>query len=117
MAVATNGGDVTIRKVDLAALGDGDSDILSGVFKKLKTGNKTKEWIEVLVFSPNDKYLAIGSHDNNIYVYDTQNYSKCQQYKRHSSFVTAIDFDLDSKYMRSVCGAYELIFFNLKTNK
>jgi len=28
------------------------------------------EWIEVMAFSPDGKWLAVGSHDNNIYIYD-----------------------------------------------
>jgi len=29
------------------------------------------EWIEVMAFSPDNMWLAVGSHDNNIYIYDT----------------------------------------------
>ena len=35
----------------------------------------------------------------------------------HSSFITAFDWSLDSKYLRSVCGAYELLFFNIDSKK
>jgi WD40 repeat protein len=28
-------------------------------------------WIEIMVYSPNSNYLAVGSHDQNIYVMDT----------------------------------------------
>jgi len=115
LAVANNNGDVTIRKdIDLVNLRQDDAETLSKVYKRLKTGLKTKEWIEVVLYSPNEKLLAIGSHDNNIYVFETPTYSKSHIYKKSSSYITCIDFDLDSKYIRSVDGSYELLFFDMK---
>lgn len=72
-----------------------------------------------MVFSPDNKYLAIGSHDNMIYLLDTNSYSEKKMTKLtgHSSFITALDWALDSSYIRSVCGAYELLFFNIKSKK
>lgn len=64
----------------------------------------------------------MGSHDNSIYVYDYEPeyevvYRLYAKFSKHSSFITAMDFSLDGKYIRSVCGAYELLFFNLETKK
>lgn len=36
----------------------------------IKTLSEPKEWIEAIAFSPDDNFLAVGSHDNNIYIYD-----------------------------------------------
>jgi len=72
-----------------------------------------------MVFSPDSNFLAIGSHDNTIYLVDTKTYKNTNTTKLsgHSSFITALDWSLDSKYLRSVCGAYELLFFNIGTKK
>lgn len=72
-----------------------------------------------MVFSPCNTYLAVGSHDNMIYLLDTKSYSekKCVKLAGHSSFITGLDWALDSSYIRSVCGAYELLFFNIKSKK
>jgi WD40 repeat protein len=34
-----------------------------------------KEWIEALRFSPCGKWLAVGSHDQFIYIYNTSGYA------------------------------------------
>ena len=39
---------------------------------EVKLIQDSTEWIEVMAFSPNNKYLAVGSHDNNVYVYDAE---------------------------------------------
>ena len=33
--------------------------------------------------------------------------------KKHSSFITHLDWSLDSNYLHSNCGAYELLFWNI----
>ena len=38
--------------------------------KKIKSLKDAEEWSEVMKYSPCGKYFAVGSHDNNIYVYD-----------------------------------------------
>jgi len=34
---------------------------------------------------------------------------------KHNSFITALDWSTDSKHIQSICGAYELLFFNAET--
>jgi WD40 repeat protein len=63
-------------------------------------------------YSPDGSKLAVGSHDNNIYVYSTSNYSLLGVCSKHNSFITSVDWSLDGSYIRSVCGAYELLFFD-----
>jgi WD40 repeat protein len=59
--------------------------------------------------------LAVGSHDNNIYVYETTGYKLLGKCTKHNSFITSVDWSKDGKYIRSVCGAYELLFFDGNT--
>lgn len=68
-----------------------------------------------MVYSPDGAKLAVGSHDNNIYVYDSHSYNLLGKCTKHNSFITCIDWSKDSKYIRSVCGAYELLFFSGET--
>lgn len=105
VAVSNNMGKVTIRT-------RGNLDM------KLHTLKDADEWCEVLRYSPCMNYLASGSHDNNIYVYDVNNdYALYAKFAKHNSFVTSIDWSADSSYIRSVCGAYEKLYFNVKTKE
>jgi hypothetical protein len=75
-------------------------------------GQEEKEWISDIKYSPDGKQLAIGSHDNKIYLYDaTKGYAykgiKCEA---HNSYIAHFDYASDGKYLRSTCGVYELLF-------
>jgi len=84
---------------------------LDTVIKKLKDA---AEWCEVIKYSPCGTYLATGSHDNGVYVYDVKNdYSLYYKCAKHNSFVTSLDWSADSTYLRSVCGAYEKLYYNV----
>jgi WD40 repeat protein len=78
----------------------------------------SKEWIEVLAYSPCGAYLASGSHDNTVYVYDVEDgYSLKSKLRAHNSYVTSVDWSEDSSTIRSVCGAYELLFFDVESGE
>jgi WD40 repeat protein len=106
---------VTIREVDFAKVDAGEKGALDKVKKTLFKKVKKAEWIEAMSFSPDGKLFAAGSHDNHIYVLDTDKYNetKMKTLTGHSSFITAFDWSLDSKWIRSNCGAYELLFFDM----
>lgn len=57
MAVSNNMGKVSIRLKD-------------NLDTKVKSLKEPEEWNEVMKYSPCGKYLAVGSHDNHIYVYN-----------------------------------------------
>ena len=71
----------------------------------------SREWIEVLTYSPDGTKLAVGSHDNNIYIYDASSYKLLGKCTKHNSFIVSVDWSKDGTYLRSVCGAHELLFF------
>ena len=105
IAVCANDGSVTIRSA--AAFESGEFEIKNEI-------RDSEEWIEVAEYSPDGKYLAIGSHDTNIYVYDTENdYALVGKCSKHNATVTCLDWSLDSTLIRSVCNGYELLFFTI----
>lgn len=68
-----------------------------------------------MTYSPDGSKLAVGSHDNFIYVYETSAYDLLGKLTGHSSYITCLDWSQDGTYLRSVCGAYELLFWNVDT--
>ena len=102
VAVSNNMGKVSIRDA-------------KDFNKKIKSLKDPQEWSEVMKYSPCGNYFAVGSHDNNIYVYDvTKGYELYHKFAKHNSFVVSLDWSIDSTYIRSVCGAYEKLYFNVK---
>ena len=98
LAVSQNNGPVTIRN-------HGDYGNVA------ITLNDPREWNEVMAFSPDQTMLAVGSHDNFIYVYNTSDWSLKGKCKGHSSYIMALDWSKDNEWIRTNCGAYELLFF------
>jgi len=78
-------------------------------------GHESKEWISDVKFSPDGVTLAIGSHDNVIYLHNTTDWSVRGQCEKHNSYITHFDFSKDSQYLQSNCGAYELLYFDANT--
>ena len=66
-----------------------------------------------MAFSPDGQYLAVGSHDNMIRVYSTADWSLTGNCRGHSSYIMALDWCKESKYLRTNCGAYELLFWTV----
>lgn len=108
VAVSDNYGDVTIRKFD-----DFDSEVTQL--------NDAQEWNEVMRYSPCETMLAVGSHDNRVYIYDI---SEEGEYKKRfttgekiTSFVQSLDWTADSKYIRTTSGSHEKQYFNVEEKK
>jgi len=65
--------------------------------------------------------LAVGSHDNNIYIYKI---NEKGEYVLHwalkmkfSSAVLAMDWSKDSKYIRAIDQAYTKMYFDMETQE
>jgi WD40 repeat protein len=102
VAVCNHFGKVSIR-------------LLSDMNKKIASLKDAEEWCEVMKYSPDEKYLAVGSHDNGVYIYeiDGENYKLAKRFMKHSSYVTCLDWSADSTYVRSVCGAYSKLYWKI----
>ena len=79
----------------------------------------SKEWIECMAYNPKGDRLGVGSHDNYIYIYNAGHttYPLYATLRAHSSFITCFDWSADGSMIRSNCGAYELLFFNVQNKK
>jgi len=103
LVVCSNMGKVSVRDFN-------DLD------KKIATLKDAQEWCEVARYSPDEKFLAFASHDNNLYVYsvgEDGSYTLHKSFAKSSSYITAFDWSQDSSYIRTVCGAYEKLYFNI----
>ncbi|XP_072424628.1 echinoderm microtubule-associated protein-like 1 isoform X2 [Chiloscyllium punctatum] len=73
------------------------------------------EQLSVMRYSPEGNYLAIGSHDNYIYIYTVnengRKYSRVGKCSGHSSFITHLDWSTDSQYLMSNSGDYEILYW------
>jgi len=80
--------DGTIRFVDMTS------------FKQIKMIKIAKEWISDIKFSPDNTKIAVGSHDDAIYIltYPDLTFTKRSRMKKHSSFITHLDWSFDSNF-------------------
>lgn len=79
VAVGHNDGKVTIRSVRS----------LDNIKHTLR---EPKEWIQAMSYSPDGSKLAVGSHDNAVYIYSTSDYKLLGKCNKHSSFITGLDW-------------------------
>uniref|UniRef100_A0A8C8FRN3 HELP domain-containing protein n=1 Tax=Oncorhynchus tshawytscha TaxID=74940 RepID=A0A8C8FRN3_ONCTS len=72
------------------------------------------EIISNIKYSPDGNFLAVGSHDNFVYIYavmeNGKKYSRVGKCTGHSSFVTHLDWSVDSQYIVTNSGDYEILF-------
>ena len=77
-----------------------------------------KEWISDLKFNPEGNFLAIGSHDNSIYLYTFPELKLHHKpLRKHSEFIKGIDFSTDGKKLHSICGGFDLLFWDIEGPK
>jgi len=104
VAVSNNYGDVNIL----------DYNDLS---KRITTLYKPREWCETMSYSPDNQYLAIGSHDDSIYIYKISDSGEYTLFTAitfvHSSAITALDWSRDSRYLRAIDQSYAKIFYDM----
>jgi len=84
----------------------------------LRVDGPQGEDIDELKYSPNGEFLAVGNHDNIIYLYHVQHdYTKFKRLRGHTSYITHLDWTIDSRYLQSNCGAYEILYWDAYTGK
>lgn len=72
---------------------------------------KVEEACEIR-FSPDSSRLAVGSRDNNIYIFDcTKNFRRVGICRGHTSYITHIDWSDTGEFLQSNSGDYELLYW------
>jgi len=67
-------------------------------------GDHERDAIRSLTFSPDDRFLAVGTDDALLRIYETRNYALVHQFGRqHSCPVTHVEWDENSNFLRSFC--------------
>ena len=97
-----------------AATFDGRLIVLSGDLQtKITEVNVAKSWIQTMAYSPDGQTLAIGSHDDCIYLLSTKSYNCRATCRSHHSYITALDFSSDSRRLQTTSGDYELLYWDV----
>ena len=82
------------------------------LLRMVSLGNKGR----CVHFSPDGRLLAACSNDQFIDVFDrSQGYKKIARCTGHSSTVRHVDWSADSAVIRTVCSAYEILYFSPRT--
>ncbi|KAM9187429.1 echinoderm microtubule-associated protein-like 4 [Dugong dugon] len=75
------------------------------------------EQLSVMRYSVDGTFLAVGSHDNFIYLYvvseNGRKYSRYGKCTGHSSYITHLDWSPDNKYIMSNSGDYEILYWDI----
>ena len=104
MAVSNNQGDIQIFDYN-------------NFDKKHATLLAPREWVEVLKYSPDNQYLAAGSHDDCVYIWKISYDGKYSLHYHvqyvHSSAITAIDWTRDSRFLRAIDQAYQKQYYDV----
>lgn len=105
VAVGHNDGHVTVR----AGL-----RFLNDIIAVLRD---PQDWIQVLAYSPSGKWLAVGSHDNGIYVYSVYDrYDLVHKLIGRNGPVASIDWSKDEAYLNSCDVNYQVCLWHLPTD-
>uniref|UniRef100_A0A7N8XT68 EMAP like 4 n=1 Tax=Mastacembelus armatus TaxID=205130 RepID=A0A7N8XT68_9TELE len=75
------------------------------------------EQLSVMRFSVDGRLLAVGSHDNFIYLYTVtdrgRKYSRYGKCTGHSSYITHLDWSPDNNFIMSNSGDYEILYWDV----
>ncbi|XP_037127993.1 echinoderm microtubule-associated protein-like 4 isoform X2 [Syngnathus acus] len=75
------------------------------------------EQLSVMRFSVDGALLAVGSHDNFIYIYSVaeqgRKYSRYGKCSGHSSYITHLDWSPDNNFIMSNSGDYEILYWEV----
>jgi len=62
-------------------------------------------------YCPHKKFLAVGSHDGNVYLYGPD-FNLFGTLKGHTSYICSVDWADESKGLKTTSGNHELLFWS-----
>ena len=113
---------VAISRSEHVAVGhnDGHVTVRAGVRQLnniIAVMREPQDWVQALTYSPSGKWLAVGSHDNGIYVYSAyDSYSPVHKLVGRNGPVASLDWSKDEVYLRSCDINYEPCLWHLPTD-
>ena len=131
VAVSPNGVDVAIGLFNGVCLIVKWRDLMDTAAFELKISHvihDCDEDIDDLKYSPDGSLLAVGSHDQYVDVYNVAGTwntrtAKMDEYtvkfrlKGHTSYITHLDWSKDGKIIQSNCGAYEILYWDVRSGR
>ena len=91
-----------------------DEQTLRPIFEAKDCGQAIAD----LKYSPDNRYLAVASHDTHIDIYRAgRDYAHVSRCTGHSATVNHIDWRADSKLLQANCAAYEVLYWDPRTGK
>lgn len=81
---------------------------------QIKHTKRRKEVLHEMKYSPDGQYLAVGSNDNFVDVYDVKGgYKHVGVASGSSSFITHLDWSVDSAHFLTNSGASEKLYYRM----
>jgi hypothetical protein len=124
VAISPDGSHVAVGMFNGVVLILDWKELLKGGELKMKFVIKDcEEDIDDLKYSPDGTMLAVGSHDNFVDIYEVwveEKWQKVMKYQRkwrfkgHTSYITHLDWSRDGRIVQSNCGAYEILYWDVR---
>lgn len=99
---------VTRQGFILVGCKDGSVRIFNDNLEPVGITRVAKRKISDIKVNRENNLVAIGAHDATIYLYSWKNQKLTfkAKMKKHSAYITHLDFSCDGNYLHSTCGAY-----------